>query len=86
MKHTYTMTARNCEFPSVEVTITDHFFAIAAYRQIAEKAFRDITICNDDTGEVMYNHYVSDEWWKPMLTVAEAMEELKAQRLEFLER
>jgi hypothetical protein len=83
---TYTLIASNCEFPNIELKISDHFFAITAYRQTAELAFRQIKVFNDETGEVMYDRYVSDEWWKPMLSIAEALDELKAQRLEFLKR
>ena len=83
---TYTLTASNCEFPHIDLSISDHFFAISVYRQTAELAFRQIRVVNDETGEIMYDRYVSDEWWKPMLSIAEAMDELKAQRLEFLQR
>ena len=83
---TYTLTASNCEFPHIDLSISDHFFAISAYRQTAELAFRQIRVVNDETGEIMYDRYVSDEWWKPMFSIDEAMDEIKVQRLEFLAR
>lgn len=58
---TYTLTARNGESPSITFEVSATFHWIMAMVEVAEKAFRDITVICDETGEVIVSRYQSSE-------------------------
>ena len=58
---TYTLTARNGERPSITFEVSATFHWIMEMVKVAEKAFRDIQVLDDETGEVMVSKYQSSE-------------------------
>lgn len=58
---TYTLTASNDESPSIAFEVSTTFHWIMEMVKVAEKAFRDITVISDETGEVLVSKYQSSE-------------------------
>ena len=63
---TYTVTCNTCnalkiviEFPN----LTKHLAKIIAQEACA--SFRDVRVCDDETGEVMFSQYVESDAWAP---------------------
>jgi hypothetical protein len=62
----FSVTANSCEAISVNVTFKDmdiHKAKMVA--EILEKGFRDVEVVSQETGEVIYRHYVGSEYFKP---------------------
>ena len=74
-KTTYEVTARNDNF-----SVTFHNLGACAansVKAILEKAFRDISIACEQTGEIAYNHYYDLGWFSAQDTELCAIAEVK---------
>lgn len=61
-KQTYTVTAKSCESaPHIEFSISANIHQASFYFMALARAFRDVQMVSNDTGEVMKSHYESDE-------------------------
>lgn len=75
--YNYTVTFSNCENPRCEMRFEGVSKPLAANLvAIGLSAFRDIQVVNNDTGEIVYNRYTSDEWFEASKTVARVVDEL----------
>ena len=75
---TYTLTARNGESPSITFEVSAPFHWAMGMVKIAEKAFRDIQVINNETGEVMLTKYQSSEvFGKGQLSIPYALMQLE---------
>ena len=71
----YSITATNDSF---SVTFTHYGAVMAQYiADLLSKAFREIQITNEYSGEIMYNHYFSHDWWKKEISETEAINMVK---------
>lgn len=62
MLNTYTVTAKSCESePKIEFSISANIHQATFYFKALTRAFRDVVMVSDDTGEIMKSHYESDE-------------------------
>ena len=43
----------------------------------AREAFRQIEITNDETGELVFSSYTSPDWFSPMSTEGEVLDEIQ---------
>jgi hypothetical protein len=72
----YEVVARNCKTnPKIKYSRKDMTKATAIF--VATnliRGFRQVDILNQDTGEVMYSFYMSDDFFKAELSEYEAME------------
>jgi hypothetical protein len=83
----YTVTAKNCHAPAVEVSINENNIHRAmAYFNLCKEGFRDVCITSGETGEVLQSHYLSNEWFIPSLSESECLEAIQQLYREFLER
>ena len=83
----YTVTAKNCHAPAVEVSINENNIHRAmAYFNLCKEGFRDVCITSGETGEVLQSHYLSNEWFIPSLKESDCLETIKQLYREFLER
>jgi hypothetical protein len=83
----YTVTAKNCHAPAVEVSINENNIHRAmAYFNLCKEGFRDVCITSGETGEVLQSHYLSDEWFIPSLSEADCLAAIQQLYREFLER
>lgn len=73
MNTTYKVVAQNCDTPRITVEVEGNRFAAAEYAFLLRKAFRQVDVLNNETGEVMMNFYVSDEWFAAILSEAECI-------------
>lgn len=69
----YTITAKSCEQPNITVEITAPWTQMREYIGILRLAFRDVTVVDNETGEVMLNHYESAEIFEQAVSYAEAL-------------
>ena len=84
MKNSYSITANSCCFPSVELKIISvNWHQMHQYLAVIKRAFREIEILNDDTGEVMFRHYESDEMFSPLLSIGECISAIEDLKKEF---
>jgi hypothetical protein len=71
----YEVVARNCKTnPKIKYSRKDMTKAMAIF--VATnliRGFRQVDILNQDTGEVMYSFYMSDDFFKAELSEYEAM-------------
>jgi hypothetical protein len=75
--YTYIITADNCMNPKITVRyegLTEKQVLLAI--RCFYGAFRSIEVICSDTGEVMYNHYVSEDFMIYTKSEAEALDEL----------
>ena len=71
----YSITATNNSF---SVTFTHQGAIMAqAIANLLSKAFREVQIIDEYSGEIMYNHYFSEEWCKHEISEAEAINIIK---------
>lgn len=72
----YEVVARNCKTnPKIKYSRKDMGKAVAYTVAVnLARAFRQVDVLNQETGEVMYSIYFSDEFFRPSLTEYEAME------------
>lgn len=83
----YTVTAKNCHAPAVEVSINEaNIHRAMAYFNLCKEGFREVRITSSETGEVLQSHYLSDEWFIPSLSEVECLEAIQQLYREFLER
>ena len=79
---TYTVTMSNGDALRIHVEVpcvTKNLARVIA--QEACSSFRDVQVVNNDTGEVEFHQYVSDEWWKPKapsVAITETIANIKA--------
>lgn len=52
--------------------------AASSIKDILSHGFRDVRIVNGDTGEVVYNHYLSEEWFTRASTEEDAISMVKS--------
>ena len=87
MAITYAVTANSCSFPITTITMeTINYFQAEANYHVLRLAFRDVSITNAGTGEVIRSEYVGEDFFTPTLTIEQAIAELKRLRLDWLER
>ena len=87
MKNSYSITANSCCFPSIELKINGvNWHQMQHYLTIIKRAFREIEILNDDTGEVMLRYYESDEMFSPLLSIGECISAIEDVKKEFYNR
>lgn len=72
----YEVVARNCKLnPKIKYSRKDMTKAVAYTVAVnLARAFRQVDVLNQETGEVMHSIYFSDEFFRPSLTEYEAME------------
>ena len=72
----YEVVARNCKTnPKIKYSRKNLSKASAIFvASNLERGFRQVDILNQETGEVMYSFYMSDEFFGPSLTEYQAME------------
>ena len=76
---TYKVVAENGDTaPSIRVEVEGNRFAARDYAALLLKAFRRVDVYNNETGEVMFSSYVSDERFSPDLSVTECLSLLQA--------
>ena len=66
MPTTYTVTCNTCNALKIVIelpNLTKNLAKIIAQEAIT--SFRDVRICDDETGEVMFSHYVESDAWAP---------------------
>lgn len=76
MNETYTVSCETCEsIPSIKFEISG-VSAEKAKRMadVAQKAFRDVRIENDSTGEIMKSTYIDRDWFIQSLQYGEAID------------
>lgn len=76
MNETYTVSCETCEsIPSIHFEISG-VSAEKAKRMadIAQKAFRDVRIANDCTGEIMKSVYIDRDWFIQTLQYGTAID------------
>lgn len=69
----FTITAKSCEQPNITVEITAPWAQMREYIGILRLAFRDVTVVDNETGEVMFNHYESADIFEQATSYAEAI-------------
>lgn len=74
--NSYTVSADSCNVLKIQVTYTTTWNIACWLYNILRQAFRDVNICDSETGKVMLSQYASDECFNPIMTVAEAIENL----------
>lgn len=83
----YTVTAKNCHAPAVEISINEiNIHRAMAYFNLCKEGFRDVCITSGETGEVLQSHYLSSEWFIPSLSESECLEAIQQLYRDFLER
>lgn len=83
----YTVTAKNCHAPAVEVSINEiNIHRAMAYFNLFKEGFRDVCITSGETGEVLQSHYLSNEWFVPLASEAECLAAIQQLYRDFLER
>lgn len=75
---TYTLTLDSCES---RPKIVASFEAIPEDKvkrafEFASKNFRDVQVTCDQTGEIIFNHYVDCDWFEPIYNYGEAIDYL----------
>jgi hypothetical protein len=64
MKTTYTVTAKSFDYKNLTVSFSDlHLNGAMAVAEMLGCGFRNIEVVCDQTGEVVYNHYKSPDWF-----------------------
>ena len=74
---TYKITADSCDCFNIRISMEGKREDVMAYEAILQKSFRDITITETETGEVMRHIYISDEWFIPERGYWETIGELE---------
>ena len=73
----YTVTAKSCENPNITAQYKglceDCAFEVV---KILGVAFRSVEVLNEETGEVEFTHYVSDNWFSPSMTYGGALDDV----------
>lgn len=74
--YTYTVTADNyCSTPKIVFSHSgihgDHILTTA---NCLRKAFRKVEVINEQTGEIVFDYYVGDEFFEPVFGITEAID------------
>ena len=71
---TYTLKLENRSTPSIKATF-ENITAESLSTMIfyGERAFRDVEVVNEQTGEIEYTHYYSDNMFNQLYTCGEAL-------------
>lgn len=75
---TFKVVAENCETPHIRIEVEGNRFSAFEYANLLTKAFRQVDVYCNETGEVMSNSYISDDWFTPSLSVTECIAILRA--------
>ena len=72
---TYTLTLDNCGAPSIKATF-ENIKAESLPTMIfyGERAFRDVRVTNEQTGEIEYSYYRSGAMFNQLYTCGEALD------------
>lgn len=80
LEQTYTLTVRSCEsHPDIEATfkhIRPQNLAWAIL--LAGKAFRQVRVTADETGEIIHDFYMDADWFCSTLSYGEAIDKIAA--------
>lgn len=72
---TYTLKLNNCGAPSIKATFenvkAENLSTMIFY---GERAFREVEVVNEQTGEVEYSYYRSDNMFNQLYTYGEALD------------
>lgn len=82
----YEVVAKMTKEPFVEVAVSGNYLQAANYRMLLETAFNSVEVINKDTGEVIYIHYISTDYFEPQQSISKCFEDLEKLRFAFLER
>lgn len=82
----YEVVAKMTKEPFVEVAVSGNYLQAVNYRVLLETAFNNVEVINKDTGEVIYIHYISTDYFEPQQSVGKCLENLEKLRLALLER
>ena len=74
---TYRIVAESCDQFNIRISLEGKREDVMAYEAILQKSFRDITITDTETGEVMRHIYISNEWFVPERGYWETIGELE---------
>ena len=74
---TYRIVAESRDQFNIRISLEGKREDVMAYEAILQKSFRDITITDTETGEVMRHIYISDEWFVPERGYWETIGELE---------
>lgn len=71
----YTVTANSCENPAITVEFKG-LCGNCAVEAVAtlETAFRSVDVTDEETGEVVYTHYVGSDWFVPQREYGKAID------------
>ena len=61
----------------IEVVLKASETQLAFVANKAREAFRQIEITNDETGELVFSSYTSPDWFSPMSTEGEVLDEIQ---------
>lgn len=78
LEQTYTLTACTCEsHPHIELTF-EHVRPdnLSQAMFVAGKAFRQVRVTADETGEIIYELYLDADWFYPTLTYGQVIDRL----------
>lgn len=77
MKYTYTITAKSCENPNITIEYAKLCEeCVTECISELELAFRSVEVLCEQTGEIVYSHYVGVDWFNPLPTYGEAIDEV----------
>ena len=75
MKNTYTVTAKSCENPNITIEYEKLCGeCIGECIEELETAFRSVEVVCEQTGEVVYTHYVGADWFNPFASYGEVID------------
>ena len=78
LEQTYTLVAESCEsHPQIKITF-EHIRTdcLAQAMLTAGKAFRQVRVTANETGEIIYDLYVDSDWFYPALTYGQVIDRL----------
>lgn len=61
----------------IEVVLKASETQLAFVAAKAQEAFRQIEITNNETGELVFSSYTSSDWFSPMSTEGEVLDEIQ---------
>ena len=77
MKHFYTVTAKTCKSPFIEVEYRDLLESEAKIvSNILTGGFNSVMCTNDTTGEIMFESYKSCDFYELIFTVSKCLQDV----------
>lgn len=74
MEFTYTVTADNCNHPKITCEITGQTDKSAKFlAENLSRAFREVRVLCEQTGEVVYSFYYNDDFKRPTMLQTECL-------------